>query len=217
MADEKEVDPTPSGDLQLDIDGLKALAHPLRVQIFDALSIYGSFTASGLAERLGESSGATSYHLRQLEKHGLVREVEGKGTGRERWWERPPGAVQIGNKVTTASPAGRSASNMIFRQLRYSEDKLLTDFVERGPDELSPEWQDTGILSSHNTLLTAEQLAKYVHEVSKVTDKFLRAYRGQKVAGARPVHVVVQAFPVMDGTPTTEQEEAEARAAKGDG
>jgi DNA-binding transcriptional ArsR family regulator len=212
MAKKDDIDSTLHGDLELDVDGLKALAHPLRVQIFDMLSIYGSFTASGLAERLNESSGATSYHLRQLEKHGLVREVKGKGTGRERWWERPPGAVQIGNKETTASPAGRSASNMIFRQLRYNEDKLLTDFVERGPDELSPEWQDAGILSSLNTMLTSEQLSTYVHEVMQVTDKYVRAYRGQKVAGARPVHVVVQAFPVVDGTPTTEKEAADAGA-----
>src|SRR5688572_10834361 len=77
----------PVHDGELDLESLKGLAHPLRVKILDLLSTYGPATATGLAERLGESSGATSYHLRQLARHGFVREVEGRGTGRERWWE----------------------------------------------------------------------------------------------------------------------------------
>ena len=71
-----------------------ASAHPLRVRILDELSAYGPLTATGLATRVNESSGVTSYHLRQLEKHGLVREVTGRGTARERWWERRPGAIE---------------------------------------------------------------------------------------------------------------------------
>ena len=95
----------------LDMESLKALAHPLRVRILDVLSTYGQFTASGLAERLSESSGATSYHLRQLEKHGFVREVAGKGTARERWWERVPGGINppssaiSRNAATTCCPS----------------------------------------------------------------------------------------------------------------
>jgi DNA-binding transcriptional ArsR family regulator len=84
-----------SQDRKLDVESLKALAHPLRVQILDRLSVHGAATASGLADALGESSGATSYHLRQLEKHGFAREVEGRGTGRERWWERTPGGISL--------------------------------------------------------------------------------------------------------------------------
>ena len=72
---------------------LRALAHPLRIRILDELSAYGPLTATGLGERLGESSGSMSYHLRQLEKHDLVREVQGRGTARERWWERRPGGI----------------------------------------------------------------------------------------------------------------------------
>jgi DNA-binding transcriptional ArsR family regulator len=97
-AEDTHDEPAIRGDRDLDLVALRALAHPLRVEILDTLSTYGSFTASGLAERLGESSGATSYHLRQLEKHGFVREVEGKGTSRERWWERTPGAINVGSE-----------------------------------------------------------------------------------------------------------------------
>ena len=91
----------------LDVNDLKALAHPLRVQLLDALSTYGAATASGLADRLGESSGATSYHLRQLEKHGFVRELKGKGSARERWWERVPGGLVEVTPVGGTGPEGR--------------------------------------------------------------------------------------------------------------
>ncbi|NCD20818.1 MAG: ArsR family transcriptional regulator, partial [Actinobacteria bacterium] len=44
-------------------DMFKAMAHPLRIRI---LELIGStpMTASMLAERTGESTGSTSYHLR---------------------------------------------------------------------------------------------------------------------------------------------------------
>ena len=190
---------TLDGDRELDLVALRALAHPLRVQLLDTLSTYGSFTASGLAERLGESSGATSYHLRQLEKHGFVREVEGKGTSRERWWERVPGGINVGSAEAISSPAGRSAAGMIFRQMRYNNERMLVDFVERGPDELSEDWLDGAVVSTMNTRLTPEQMRKFVSEVMKLADKYVLPYKNQNVPNSRPVLVNFQTFPVLDG------------------
>jgi DNA-binding transcriptional ArsR family regulator len=191
---------TVPGERQLDMVALRALAHPLRVQILDTLSTYGSFTASGLAERLGESSGATSYHLRQLERHGFVREVEGKGTARERWWERTPGTINIGSDDALATPTGRSAANMIFRQMRYNQDRMLTDFIERGPDELSPEWLHGSVVSNLNTRLTPDQMTEFVGEFSNLVDRFVTPNKHQQVVNSRPVVVNFIAFPVIDGS-----------------
>ena len=51
---------------------LRALAHPLRIQLLGLLRREGPLTASEAGRRLDESSGITSYHLRQLERFGLV-------------------------------------------------------------------------------------------------------------------------------------------------
>ncbi|MCU1471144.1 MAG: hypothetical protein JWQ39_2293 [Glaciihabitans sp.] len=185
-------------DRELDLISLKALAHPLRVKIVDTLSTYGCFTASGLAERLGESSGATSYHLRQLEKHGFVREVEGKGTGRERWWERVPGGINIGSKEARETPAGRSAANLVWREFKVTQDQLLADYVEQS-DELVPEWVDIASVSVMNTRLTKDQLKAFVREFMKLTDKYLVPYKNSTIPGSRPVHIDFNAFPVVDG------------------
>jgi DNA-binding transcriptional ArsR family regulator len=189
-------EPRPPRDL--DMESLKALSHPLRVQLFDMLSVYGPATASGLAERLGESSGATSYHLRQLEKHGFVRELEGHGTTRERWWERVPGGINIGSPASDETPAGRSAAQLIYREFRRSQGRLLDDFVERGHDELPEEWARASDLSTVNSNLTAAQLTAFVDAVSKVIDEYVIPYKGQVGQGVRPVHIEFNAFPVVD-------------------
>src|SRR5947207_15410642 len=77
---------------------LRALAHPLRLQLLQVLHAEGPATASQLARRLGESSGATSYHLRALHRAGMVEEAEQRN-GRERWWNRAPARVVIPNSV----------------------------------------------------------------------------------------------------------------------
>ncbi|MEO6532491.1 MAG: helix-turn-helix domain-containing protein [Pseudolysinimonas sp.] len=183
---------------ELDLESLKALSHPLRVQIVNALSIYGAATASGLAERFGESSGATSYHLRQLERHGFIREVEGKGTGRERWWERVPGALNIGSSAAEETPAGRSAAQLIFREFRETADRLLVDFTERGPELLPPEWMDTSEITTANARLTLEQMQTFVRAVNSAINTYVIPFRGQQVDGTRAIQIHFNAFPVLD-------------------
>ena len=197
---------------QLDMESLKALAHPLRVQILDTLSTYGSFTASGLAERLGESSGATSYHLRQLEKHGFVREVEGKGTGRERWWERTPGALSLtaSTEGIGDTAAGQAAAKTVIRQWGRNRAGRLADFQERGYDLLPIDWIESTNVATVNLRLTREQLKEIVDEWDAFIERYVERYRGKNPAGSRPVQIHFNAFPVVDGEETPLDPETEA-------
>jgi len=182
----------------VDFESLKALAHPLRIQIIDTLSVYGSFTATGLAERLGESSGATSYHLRQLEKHGFVQEDLEKGTGRERWWERVPGGISITPATFRESPAARTASETVTREWRRSHNALLEDFERNALDQLAPAWLDASTQSAASMYLTVEQLAELSAEMETLVTRYADAYRRQRVPGSRPVQVQYNTFPVVD-------------------
>src|SRR5215207_3054571 len=76
----------PQGTVVLDVKGLRALAHPVRVELVGLLRQYGPSTATRLAERLGVNSGTASYHLRQLGAAGFVEEDTERGNARERWW-----------------------------------------------------------------------------------------------------------------------------------
>lgn len=210
MTEREHTDPIV--DRQLDMVDLKALAHPLRVQILDVLSVYGDFTASGLAERLGESSGATSYHLRQLEKHGFVREVVGKGTARERWWQRTPGGLNFNATEMDMSPSVTAASRTVVREWGRNRAALLEDFQERGLDVLPIEWAAATIVSTVNAHLTVEQLAEITDAWNGFVEPFVERFRGQNrdTPGTRPVQLHFNAFPVIDapevpGAPTPQE------------
>ena len=196
----------------MDLEALKALAHPLRVTIFDTLSTYGAFTASGLAERLGESSGATSYHLRQLEKHGFVREVEGKGVGRERWWERVPGGINVGPEEGTWTSAGRQAARVVINQWAQNRQSALNEFLERGFDELPTKWFEASTVSLTNVFATAEDLAEFNRRYMEMADEFAERHRDQKKVGSRPLQIQFNAFPVMDGKEKTSDKSSEGAA-----
>ncbi|MGW1769551.1 ArsR/SmtB family transcription factor, partial [Streptomyces sp. NPDC002073] len=85
----------------LDARTLRGLAHPLRIRLLGALRHDGPATASRLAERLGESSGATSYHLRQLASYGFVEDAPEHGKGRERWWRAAHDGTRFDEKLTS--------------------------------------------------------------------------------------------------------------------
>src|SRR5512146_1540730 len=82
---------------------LRALAHPLRLQLLQVLHAEGPATASQLGRRLGESSGATSYHLRALHRAGMVEEAE-RRNGRERWWQRTSERITMPNSIPPDAP-----------------------------------------------------------------------------------------------------------------
>src|SRR5690625_1618957 len=124
----------------LDTGALRALAHPLRVEIYDLLSQYGPQTSSSLAEKTGESSGSTSYHLRALAKHGLIRDIPGKGTGRERWWERVHQSVTLTSLDALRTPAGRAASQVVNLEFLDRRHHQLREFVASTLREEPDEW-----------------------------------------------------------------------------
>ena len=196
----------PGVDHVLTSESLKSLAHPLRVRIYDELSAYGPFTASGLAARLGESSGATSYHLRQLERAGLVREDETRGKGRERWWERRPGSIAIPD-VRSLPPgsAERLAVRLVEDEWNRSREQNYHEFVAEGDQVFGPEWLDVATSDTTNLRLTPEQLHSLVHDVDVVLLKYVDAYKQTPSPGSRPVQIHFNAFPLVRGEPTDDR------------
>ncbi|MET0296988.1 MAG: helix-turn-helix domain-containing protein [Microbacterium sp.] len=186
------------GDRVLDSGALRALAHPLRVRMYDILSAYGPQTASSLAERLGESSGSTSYHLRALAKHDLIREVADRGSGRERWWERPVGGVSFSNPEAMKSPAGRAASQIVMNEyLRNRNDQLL-EFVNRGAEVEEEIWRDSILISTATARLTAEQAKQLTVKIQALIDDAVDSYRTQSGEDVRPVTIRADLFPLPD-------------------
>lgn len=89
-----------------DAKELQALGHPVRQQILRHLRDAGPATSTTLARELGTNSGIMSYHLRLLEEHDFIRELAGRGRGRERWWEIAPDPVWIPRETPAPSCSG---------------------------------------------------------------------------------------------------------------
>jgi DNA-binding transcriptional ArsR family regulator len=181
----------------LDTSSLQGLAHPLRVRLLDELSLHGSATATGLAARLGESSGATSYHLRQLEKFGFVEEDSERGSGRERWWRRVPGSVTLETEVLGASPAARDAALLVANELGRAKQgriQLWRQTWDRWPRE----WANAGAESSGHVRVTAVELGELVADLDRVVTSWVTRTRDREGEGIVDVEVQWYAFPVGD-------------------
>lgn len=195
----------------LDAGALKALAHPLRVKIYDLLSERGPQTASTLAALIGETSGATSYHLRALAKQDLIREAPGRGTARERWWERPKGRINLPGPDDTNSPASRSAAQIVTAEFFRLRHERLMEYINRPSADQPSEWKDAGVVITSRLDLTAEQMSEVKDELSAVIDAAIQRYRGQEGApGTRNVSLRAEIFdlPVGDDRGQGPQESA---------
>ena len=100
-----------------DVEELRALAHPMRQRILRRLHEAGPATSTTLARDLGENSGIMSYHLRLLAAHDFVREVPGRGRGRERWWEASPQPAWIPREAVSEPPACTATTSICTRDL----------------------------------------------------------------------------------------------------
>lgn len=182
----------------LGMPALRALAHPLRVEIMNELSDFGAATASMLAERLGESSGSTSYHLRQLAKHEIIVEDEERGSGRERWWKMAPGGVTIGSEETLGTPAGREANELISLGWQQNNERRLSSFLRRGLETFGYEWVDASSLSTAHLELTREQLAELGREFLALSDRLRAKWKTEPEEGRKRVQVQFNAFPLVE-------------------
>lgn len=191
-------------DRALDSGALRAMAHPLRVELYDALSSYGPATASGLAQRLNESSGSTSYHLRQLARHGLVRELKGRGSGRERWWERTPGGVSV-SVFDHDTAAGRAAAQMVGREWERVRAALLAQFQDRAED-VGEDWYKASTLDTINVSATRDELDAIGRAFVGFYEQHIAPLRVRESRpGTRRVQIHFNAFPIADA-PHTEGE-----------
>lgn len=89
---------------------LRALAHPTRIALLEALAVRETLTATEAAELVGGTASNASYHLRTLASYGFVVEEEG-GTGRERPWKL--GAVGMTIDDDDPDPAAALAARAL--------------------------------------------------------------------------------------------------------
>ncbi|MEZ0072093.1 ArsR/SmtB family transcription factor [Planotetraspora sp. GP83] len=190
--------PNPETDVVLDAKGLRALAHPVRVQLVGLLRMYGPSTATLLAGRMGLTSGATSYHLRQLAAAGFVEEDTARGNARERWWRSVHRSTWF-NDMDLADREPEAA-------LMYMQS-VLTAHSRRAHQALKElqtmprAWRDVFDLSDWSLRLTLEEAASLQEELRSVIARYRREAPEEAAAapeGAQRVSLITHLLPELD-------------------
>jgi DNA-binding transcriptional ArsR family regulator len=190
----------PYDDIELDARGMRVLAHPVRLRALNELQRHGPSTATLLSRVVGATPSVTSWHLRHLAEHGLVRDADVASDGRQRWWE----ASGRGFRFTPTDDAGGDAA-MLLSRVMFEQARDLPDRWARETEPLlEDEWRRTAGLSNTTVVVTADEVARIERAIEEVLAPYVRRTGGPETTpGARAVRMLRYVLPEADTTADT--------------
>ena len=170
-----------------------ALAHPARLAIIDALYAGDELTATQAGVLTGLTPSATSYHLRALERWGIVRRAGNAVDGRERPWRAAGKSLQ----VDSAAPRVSEAAEASLVSTVFDRDRAeVLSFVGRHDGEPA-EWREALTLSSGKYWLTTAEVDAVMDELKRTLEPYRDRRRPQdRPPGSRSVRVSLTAIPL---------------------
>lgn len=191
--------------LEVDAPALKALAHPLRLRILQLLTLRKKVSVTSLAKELGETTGATSYHLRQLVRHGFVEETDDDGpaeearqAGRRRQlWRMAVDRIHLTGFEFLADEATREAAGFVLREIQADRGRRMANWYAT-----ASQWSEGWQRASSDADMFIELNQKQTRELADELAELVKKYRMMKPGrGARMIDVQYAVFPHDDGGP----------------
>ena len=171
---------------------IRALAHPARLAIIDALASGDELTATECAALTGLSPSATAYHLKLLARYDFAEPAPARNDGRERPWRATDRRKLV--ELDASTPASAAATTAVGLALIDRSRALAEAFVATAYEE-PEEWQEVASLRNADLWLTAEETRK----VTAALAATLEPYRGRTIAqrpdGTRRVRIMNMLFP----------------------
>jgi DNA-binding transcriptional ArsR family regulator len=175
---------------------LRALAHPIRIQMVGLLRKRGPLTATRVGESLGINSGSASYHLRQLAAAGFIEEDTERGNARERWWRPVHAKIALDDtELTEREPEAalgylQSVATAYATRVQYAVNAFPA---------LPRAWRDVFNLSDWLIRLAPEQAAALRRELAAVIARYQET--GGTAPNAEDVVLIMQVLPDLgDGS-----------------
>jgi hypothetical protein len=177
---------------------MRALAHPLRLTLFELVMREGTLTSTEASELTGESTGSCSFHLRQLAKYGFLEEAP-RGRRRERPWrvaEFSLGWSNVQEDMATAAAVDALSDVMLDRRL-----KDLFTYLRRRANE-SEEWREAALSMGNLLYLRPQELERLREDIVALLLPYADRTRdpSQRPPEARAVQLFAYGFPLP---PTT--------------
>ncbi|MEU4677524.1 metalloregulator ArsR/SmtB family transcription factor [Micromonospora sp. NPDC023737] len=174
---------------------MRALAHPARLAIMEHLSaLQEGATATESAEVAGLSPSATSYHLRELAKAGLIEPAPSRGDARERIWRTVSSSWTV-DAGRDAEPEAVAAQTALVEAFLAVELERSRNWLRRASAE-PPEWYDVARLFDSQLLITAAELAELNGAVDRLLEPYRKRTRTDPPSDARTVSIHYKALPL---------------------
>jgi DNA-binding transcriptional ArsR family regulator len=178
---------------------IRALAHPLRLDLLQLLGSSGPATAAQCGRVLGVSQASCSFHLRQLANYGFVEQAEPGRDRRERRWRVPHAQLS----VRIGSGGDVLVRQQIERLVVEREMQAILDYSLRR-DGADPEWQRKAGIVTAMAVLSPEEAAalkeKWIALLAPYIDRG-QAEGLQVRPGQRHVRYFMAATPMPDPLP----------------
>lgn len=183
-----------SGQVTLqDARAIRALSHPARIAVIDEL--YGGrvATATELSEITGLSPNATGWHLRALEKLGVVERDVSATDRRERPWRAAGRGVSVSSLLPDRTQ--RAAAALLTGAAIDALRRDMDTYAAAEPD-LPEQWRNKANFDAGTVYLTAEEAAALIDAVVAAVEPFRR--RSRPSSKARRVRVATAVVPSID-------------------
>jgi hypothetical protein len=171
---------------------IKALAHPARLAVIEAFFAGRRLTATECGDIAGLSASAMSYHLRALERWGIIRRSAATADGRERPWEAAGDRLSVDSAEPRATAAGEAM--LVATML----DRVRAETLAWVANQDSA-WYDSVSISSGSYWLTAEEARELSEAIAAVVAGYQRRSKDGAPGAARRVRVAFTVVPSTDG------------------
>jgi len=175
------------GDVVLtEVDELRALADPVRLDLFDLVRRDGPLSVDEACARLGLTPDKASADLLQLAEAGLIDEdADGK-------WRTEAGGIyfQIPDEPE-AQRAARELSNTMF--LKYAT--LPSEWVSHAEPLLDVDWARAAGLFNARVELAPEELCRLQEDLEELLEPFTNRPAKDRPADASPVRIAAYFMP----------------------
>jgi DNA-binding MarR family transcriptional regulator len=148
---------------------IRAMAHPVRLDLQGLLGREGPMTAADAARRLGISQALASHHLRQLAKYDFVEPAPGKDN-RERPWRLV--STSQSWRDATSTPEGAAAADVLEQLLAERALESVARWQEQRGGE-APIWAEHAGIGQTGFYLTGEELAGLVTAIEALMQRYV--------------------------------------------
>ncbi len=181
------------GDLVLtDPLAMRALAHPIRLSLFDRLRRHGAATTIELSLAMRETPSTIQEHLLELEKFGFVTRDNDVADAKENRWSTPFKGFVF---EAPADLEGQLAARQLGNVMLLSYVDLPKEWVADVEPKLELEWvRAAGVLNVRVTV-TTDELREIQESIEKLLEPFITRETSRVPTGAVRVRILSYFMP----------------------